>query len=176
MPWLGPVKSLDQLGVTLNREKTRASYIASSPLIQNPAEKGASSFLTIRLNPNYTGRISAIPTWKSVDRFKGQIRACTQGRVALRMGGLIKAINPSPGMGKLLLPSPAQRFAQLDRWIIRRLWLIALGDGGTRAGREYPTKWPPNEFNGPPYSPSYLLFGSRKPIRAAAGRDALANA
>jgi RNA-directed DNA polymerase len=36
----------------------------------------------------------AIPTQKSVDRFKDQIRALTMRRIPLRLGELIETINP----------------------------------------------------------------------------------
>jgi len=66
----------------------------------------------------------AIPTQKSVDRFKDHIRALTRRRTPLRLGELIETINPIiRGWGNYYCRSHVRkRFHQLDGWIIRRLW------------------------------------------------------
>jgi CRISPR/Cas system CMR-associated protein Cmr1 (group 7 of RAMP superfamily) len=70
----------------------------------------------------------AIPTQKSVDRFKDQIRTWTKRRTPLRMGELINTINPIiRGSGNYYCRSHVRkRFSQLDRWIIRRLSKLSL--------------------------------------------------
>ena len=59
----------------------------------------------------------AIPTQKSVNRFKDQIRDLTKRHVPLRMGELIKTINPIiRGWGNYYCRSHVRkRFNQLDR-------------------------------------------------------------
>src|SRR5262245_12048340 len=66
----------------------------------------------------------AIPTQKSVDRFKDQIRTLTQRRIPLRLGEVIETINPIiRGWGNYYCRSHVRRrFNQLDRWLVRRLW------------------------------------------------------
>src|SRR5215468_10579028 len=66
----------------------------------------------------------AIPTQKSVDRFKDQIRALTRRKIPLRLGEVIETINPIiRGWGNYYCRSHVRkRFHQLDGWIIRRLW------------------------------------------------------
>src|ERR1019366_651574 len=77
--------------------------------------------ITSKLNRH---NLYAIPTQKSLDRFKDQIRALTQRRTPLRMGELIKTINPIiRGWGNYYCRSQVRkRFHQLDGWIVRRLW------------------------------------------------------
>jgi RNA-directed DNA polymerase len=112
------VKILDQLGVTLNREKTRIVHITHGfEFLGFKIKRGKGRFKL----PH--GRIKsklhrqnfyAIPTQKAVGRFKDQIRACTQRRVSLRMGELIKTINPIiRGWGNYYCRSQVRkRFAQ----------------------------------------------------------------
>jgi RNA-directed DNA polymerase len=97
------VKILDQLGVTLNREKTRIVHITHGfEFLGFKIQRGKGRFKLphSRIKSKlHRQNLYAIPTQKSVDRFKDQIRACTQGRVPLRMGELIKteAVNlPRP--------------------------------------------------------------------------------
>ena len=75
-------KILGKLGVTLNREKTRIVHIAQGFEFLGFKIKQRQSRLKLsrdriksRLNRH---NIYAIPTQKSVDRFKDQIRALTQ--------------------------------------------------------------------------------------------------
>src|SRR5271169_6370995 len=85
----------------------------------------------------------AIPTQKSVDRFKDQIRALTKRRVPLRMGELIKAINPIVrGWGNYFCRSHVRTlFHQLDGWIVRRLWSHHAKRWRNTGWEHYPTKW-----------------------------------
>jgi hypothetical protein len=91
-------KILEELGVTLNREKTRIVHIAQGfEFLGFKIQRGKGQFklahdrIKSKLNRQ---NLYAIPTQKSVDRFKDQIRALTKRRIPLRLGELIKAINP----------------------------------------------------------------------------------
>jgi len=146
------VKILDQLGVTLNREKTRIVHITCGfEFLGFKIQRGKGRF---KLPPGrikstlHRQNLYAIPTQKSLDRFKDQIRACTQRRVPLRMGELIKTINPIiRGWGNYYCRSRVRkRFAQLDRWIIRRLWSHRARRWRNTSWREYPMKRLRSEF------------------------------
>ena len=82
----------------------------------------------------------AIPTQKSVDRFKDQIRTLTQRKIPLRLGEVIKTINPViRGWGNYYCRSHVRkRFHQLDGWIIRRLWSHRTKRWRNAAWKEYP--------------------------------------
>jgi hypothetical protein len=89
---------LETLGVTLNREKTRIVHIAQGfGFLGFKIGRGKGRFKLTRdrikskLNRQ---NLYAIPTQKSVDRFKDQIRALTMRRIPLRLGELIETINP----------------------------------------------------------------------------------
>jgi RNA-directed DNA polymerase len=91
-------KILASLGVTLNREKTRIVHIAQGfEFLGFKIGRGKGRFrlnrdrITSKLNRQ---NLYAIPTQKSLDRFKDQIRALTQRKIPLRMGELIETINP----------------------------------------------------------------------------------
>jgi RNA-directed DNA polymerase len=91
-------KILGKLGVTLNLEKTRIVHIAQGfEFLGFKIGRGKGLFkltrdrITSKLNRQ---NLYAIPTQKSLDRFKDQIRALTQRRIPLRMGELIETINP----------------------------------------------------------------------------------
>ena len=138
------VKILGQLGVTINREKTRIVNIAHGFeflgfKIQRGRGKFGLSRYRIKSKLNRHG-LYAIPTQKSVDRFKDQIRALTQRRVPLRMGELIKTINPIiRGWGNYYCRSNVRkRFHQLDRWILRRLWSHRAKRWRNSCWKEYP--------------------------------------
>ncbi|MPR12182.1 group II intron maturase-specific domain-containing protein [Microvirga tunisiensis] len=101
------------------------------------------------LSQEGTGRVhTAIPTQKSVDRFKDQIRASTQRKIPLRMGELIKMINPIiRGWGNDYCRSNVRkRFHQLDRWIIRRLWSHRAKRWRNACWTEYPIRRLRDEF------------------------------
>jgi RNA-directed DNA polymerase len=91
-------KILDKLGVTLNREKTRIVHITKGfEFLGFKIQQGRNRFklsrdrIKSRLNRQ---NLYAIPTQKSLDRFKDQIRALTKRQVPLRLGELIQSINP----------------------------------------------------------------------------------
>ena len=90
----------------------------------------------------------AIPTQKSVDRFKDQIRTLTQRKIPLRLGEVIETINPIiRGWGNYYCRSHVRkRFHQLDGWIIRRLWSHRTKRWRNAAWKEYPTKRLRTEF------------------------------
>ncbi|HEY2527555.1 MAG TPA: group II intron reverse transcriptase/maturase [Xanthobacteraceae bacterium] len=146
------VKILDQLGVTLNRDKTRIVHITQGfEFLGFKIQCGKGRFnlprgrIKSKLNRQ---NLYAIPTQKSVDRFKDQIRVCTQRRVPLRMGELIKEINTIiRGWGNYYCRSNVRkRFAQLDQWIVRRLYSHRARRWRNTAWKEYPTRRLRTEF------------------------------
>jgi len=143
---------LETLGVTLNREKTRIVHIAQGfEFLGFKIGRGKGRFKLTRdrikskLNRQ---NLYAIPTQKSVDRFKDQIRALTMRRIPLRLGELIETINPIiRGWGNYYCRSHVRkRFHQLDGWIIRRLWSHRAKRWRNAAWKEYPTARLRTEF------------------------------
>jgi RNA-directed DNA polymerase len=139
-------KILEQLGVALNREKTRIVHVAHGfEFLGFKIKRGRRQFrlsreqIKSKLNRQ---NLYAIPTQKSVDRFKDQIRALTQRRAPLTMGGLIKAINPVVrGWGNYFCRSHVRTlFHQLDGWIVRRLWSHHTKRWRNAGWKRYPTK------------------------------------
>ncbi len=139
-------KILGKLGVTLNLEKTRIVHIAQGfEFLGFKIGRGKGRFkltrdrITSKLNRQ---NLYAIPTQKSLDRFKDQIRALTQRRIPLRMGELIETINPIiRGWGNYYCRSQVRkRFHQLDGWIIRRLWSHRTKRWRNSCWKDYPTK------------------------------------
>ena len=145
-------KILEELGVTLNREKTRIVHIAQGfEFLGFKIQRGKGQFklahdrIKSKLNRQ---NLYAIPTQKSVDRFKDQIRALTKRRMPLRLGELINAINPViRGWGHYYCRSQVRtRFHQLDGWIVRRLWSHRAKRWRNAAWKEYPTARLRTEF------------------------------
>ena len=145
-------KILDKLGVTLNQAKTRIVHISRGfEFLGFKIQRGKGKFrlshdrIKSRLNRQ---NLYAIPTQKSVDRFKDQIRALTQRKMPLRLGELIETINPIiRGWGNYYCRSHVRkRFHQLDGWIIRRLWSHRTKRWRNAAWKEYPTKRFATEF------------------------------
>ena len=143
---------LETLGVTLNREKTRIVHIAHGfEFLGFKIQRGKARLKLTRdrikskLNRQ---NLYAIPTQKSVDRFKDQIRALTMRRIPLRLGELIETINPIiRGWGNYYCRSHVRkRFHQLDGWIIRRLWSHRAKRWRNAAWKEYPTARLRTEF------------------------------
>jgi RNA-directed DNA polymerase len=146
------VKILGQLGVTINQAKTRIVHIAHGfEFLGFKIQRGKGKFRLahgrIKSKLNQHG-LYAIPTQKSVDRFKDQIRASTQRKIPLRMGELIKTINPIiRGWGNYYCRSNVRkRFHQLDRWIIRRLWSHRAKRWRNACWKEYPIRRLRDEF------------------------------
>jgi RNA-directed DNA polymerase len=145
-------KILGKLGVTLNREKTRIVHIAQGfEFLGFKIGRGKGRLklsrdrITSKLNRH---NLYAIPTQKSLDRFKDQIRALTQRKTPLRMGELIKTINPIiRGWGNYYCRSQVRkRFHQLDGWIVRRLWSHRARRWRNNRWKDYPTKRLLGEF------------------------------
>jgi RNA-directed DNA polymerase len=143
---------LETLGVTLNREKTRIVHIAwGFEFLGFKIGRGKGRFkLTrgrIKSKLNRHG-LYAIPTQKSVDRFKDQIRASTKRHIPLRLSELIETINPIiRGWGNYYCRSHVRkRFNQLDRWVVRRLWSHRHKRWRNTGWKDYPTKRLRTEF------------------------------
>ncbi len=145
-------KILGKLGVTLNREKTRIVHIAQGfEFLGFKIGRGKGRLklsrdrITSKLNRH---NLYAIPTQKSLDRFKDQIRALTQRKTPLCMGELIKTINPIiRGWGNYYCRSQVRkRFHQLDGWIVRRLWSHRAKRWRNNRWKDYPTKRLLGEF------------------------------
>ena len=145
-------KILEKLGVVLNREKTRIVHIAQGfEFLGFKIGRGKGKFklnrdrITSKLNRQ---NLYAIPTQKSLDRFKDQIRAMTKRKIPLRLGELIETINPIiRGWGNYYCRSHVRkRFHQLDGWIIRRLWSHRTKRWRNAAWKVYPTKRLRGEF------------------------------
>jgi RNA-directed DNA polymerase len=146
------VKILEQLGVTLNRAKTRIVHIAHGfEFLGYKIQRGKGRLRLTRdrikskLNRQ---NLYAIPTQKSVDRFKDQIRALTQRKLPLHLGEVIETINPIiRGWGNYYCRSHVRkRFHQLDGWIIRRLWSQRAKRWCNAEWKDYPTKRLRTEF------------------------------
>src|SRR5271166_2857745 len=139
-------KILEQLGVTLNREKTRIVHVAHGfEFLGFKIKRGKRQFKLShdRIKSKLTRQgLYAIPAQKSVDRFKDQIRALTKRHAPLRMGELIKAINPIVrGWGNYFCRSHVRKlFHQLDGWIVRRLWSHHAKRWRNTGWKHYPTK------------------------------------
>jgi hypothetical protein len=108
---------LETLGVTLNREKTRIVHIAQGfEFLGFKIGRGKGRFKLIRdrikskLNRQ---NLYAIPTQKSVDRFKDQIRALTMRRDLFARRRRAQPLQhdssaPRPGPASPAWPSPAR--------------------------------------------------------------------
>lgn len=121
-------KILSQLGVTLNEQKTRIVHVRQGfEFLGFKIKQGrckfylASNRIKSRLNKK---QHYAIPTQKSVGRFKHTIRCWTRRKIPLKTREMIESINPIIlGWGNYYKKAHVRRlFNQLDRWVIRRLW------------------------------------------------------
>jgi RNA-directed DNA polymerase len=139
-------KILEQLGVTLNREKTRIAHVAHGfEFLGFKIKRGNRQFKLSRdrIKPKLNRQnLYAIPAQKAVDRFKDQIRARTKRRAPLRMGELISTINPIiRGWGNYFCRSHVRKlFRQLDGWIVRRLRSHRAQRWRNTGWKRYPTK------------------------------------
>ena len=145
-------KILGQLGVALNPAKTRIVHVAHGfEFLGFKIQRGKGSFQLARsrIKSKLNRRnLYAIPTQKSLDRFKDQIRALTRRKIPLRMGELIGTINPIiRGWGNSYCRSHVRkRFHRLDGWIIRRLWSHRAKRWRNALWKEYPVKRLRSEF------------------------------
>jgi len=145
-------KILEKLGVRLNLEKTRIVHITQGfEFLGYKIQRGKANFklprerITSKVNQH---NLYAIPTQKSLDRFKDQIRALTRRAIPLRLGGVIGEINPIiRGWGNYYCRSNVRRrFHQLDGWIIRRVWSQRAKRWRNAVWKEYPTRRLREEF------------------------------
>jgi group II intron reverse transcriptase/maturase len=145
-------KVLEKLGVRLNLEKTRIVHIAQGfEFLGYKIQRGKAKFklprerIKARINRH---SLYAIPTQKSLDRFKDQIRAITQRRVPLSVSEVIEELNPIiRGWGNYYCRANVRRrFHQLDGWIIRRIWSQRTKRWRNTGWKEYPDKRLRNEF------------------------------
>ena len=116
-PWSEQQRILEKLGVTLNREKTRIVHIAQGfEFLGFKIQRGKGQFKLTRDRIKSTlnrRNLYAIPTQKSVDRFKDQIRNLTKRQYASANGWVDQHDQPDhPRMGKLLLSLPCQKALQ----------------------------------------------------------------
>jgi group II intron reverse transcriptase/maturase len=145
-------KILGHLGVTLNPAKTRIVNVAHGfEFLGFKIQRGKARFRLARerIKSKLNRRnLYAIPTQKSVDRFKDQIRALTRRKIPLRLGELIKKINPIiRGWGNYYCRSHVKRrFHQLDGWIIYRLWSHCAKRWRNAMWKVYPVKRLRDEF------------------------------
>jgi group II intron reverse transcriptase/maturase len=120
-------KVLETLGVTLNAKKTRIVNISQGFCFLGfkiGRGKGVSLSQTKIKSKLNRQNLYAIPTQKSVDRFKEAVRANTRRRIPLKTSKLIEELNPIVrGWGNYYKRAHVRRlFNQLDRWIVRRIW------------------------------------------------------
>ena len=140
------------MGVALNPEKTRIVHVAHGfEFLGFKIQRGKGKFQLARsrIKSKLNRRnLYAIPTQKSLDRFKDQIRTLTRRKIPLRMGELIETINPIiRGWGNYYCRSHVRkRFHQLDGWIIRRLWSHRAKRWRNALWKEYPVRRLRSEF------------------------------
>jgi group II intron reverse transcriptase/maturase len=118
---------LNELGVTLNPQKTRIVHVRHGfeflgykiklgRQLQLPSSK-------IRSGAR-SGALYAYPREKSIRRFMDQVRQRTQRCVPLKTEQLIAELNPLlRGWGEYFKRAHVRKlFNRLDRWIVRRIW------------------------------------------------------
>jgi len=121
-------KILNNLGVILNREKTRIVHIKNGfQFLGFKIQRGKGSFQLSekrRKTKAHAQNLYARPTDKSVERFKDAVRARTNRRIPVKTNELIARLNPLlRGWGQYYHRAHVRRlFNQLDRWIVRRIW------------------------------------------------------
>jgi group II intron reverse transcriptase/maturase len=119
---------LQTLGVTLNADKTRIVHVqVGFEFLGYKIKRGTRP---LRLAPGkirsgaHSGALYAYPRQKSIQHFKEQIRQRTRRKAPVTTPELIPQINPViRGWGLYYHKAHVRKlFAQLDRWILRRLW------------------------------------------------------
>ena len=119
---------LTTLGVKLNLEKTRIVHVTHGFEFLGYKIKRGSRRLDLPSRQIRTGArrgaLYAYPRQKSIQHFKDQIRRRTRRKAPVNTQQLIDAINPViRGWGLYYHKAHVRKlFAQLDRWIMRRLW------------------------------------------------------
>ena len=119
---------LKTLGVTLNADKTRIVHVqVGFEFLGYKIKRGTQP---LRLPPSKirsgvrAGALYAYPRQKSLQHFKEQIRARTRRKAPVTTPELVHQINPViRGWGLYYHKAHVRKlFAQLDRWILRRIW------------------------------------------------------
>ena len=121
-------KVLSQLGVTLNKEKTRIVHVRRGfEFLGYKIKRGAKPLkLPSHKIKSGTkqGALYVYPSQKSLTHFREQIRGRTRRRSPRNTQEIVDAINPViRGWGNYYRKAHIRKlFAMLDRWIMRRLW------------------------------------------------------
>jgi len=119
---------LKALGVTLNADKTRIVHVqVGFEFLGYKIKRGTRP---LRLPPSKirsgvrSGALYAYPRQKSIQHFKAQVRQRTRRKAPVTTPELVRQINPViRGWGLYYHKAHVRKlFAQLDRWILRRLW------------------------------------------------------
>lgn len=119
---------LKTLGVTLNADKTRIVHVqVGFEFLGYKIKRGTRP---LRLAPGKirsgvrSGDLYAYARQKSIQHFKDQIRRRTRRKAPVTTPELVAEINPViRGWGLYFHKAHVRKlFAQLDRWILRRLW------------------------------------------------------
>jgi group II intron reverse transcriptase/maturase len=119
---------LQTLGVTLNADKTRIVHVqVGFEFLGYKIKRGTRP---LRLAPSKirsgvrSGALYAYPRQKSIQHFKEQIRQRTRRKAPVTTPELVAQINPIiRGWGLYFHKAHVRKlFAQLDRWILHRLW------------------------------------------------------
>jgi RNA-directed DNA polymerase len=119
---------LKTLGVTLNAAKTRIVHVRIGfEFLGYKIKRGSRP---LRLAPGKirsgvrAGALYAYPRQKSIQHFKEQIRQRTRRKAPITTSELVARINPViRGWGLYYHKAHVRKlFAQLDRWILHRIW------------------------------------------------------
>src|ERR1700686_2202798 len=119
---------LKTLGVTLNADKTRIVHVqVGFEFLGYKIKRGTRP---LRLAPGKirsgvrSGAPYAYPPQKAIQHFQEQIRQRTRRKAPVTTPELVAEINPvTRGRGLYYHKAHVRKlFAQLDRWIVRRLW------------------------------------------------------
>jgi RNA-directed DNA polymerase len=119
---------LTALGVTLNVEKTRIVHVTTGFEFLGYKIKRGRRPLKLAPGKIRTGRrqgdLYAYPRQKSIEHFKDQIRQRTRRKAPVSTRELVAELNPViRGWGQYFCKAHIRKlFAQLDRWILRRIW------------------------------------------------------
>jgi group II intron reverse transcriptase/maturase len=121
-------KILTVLGVILNEEKTHIVHVSQGFEFLGYKIKRGSRRLKLPSSKIRSGTrhgdLYAYPREKSLQHFKEQIRNRTRRKAPVSTQELIAEINPViRGWGHYFCKAHVRKlFAQLDRWILRRIW------------------------------------------------------
>jgi len=141
----------EKLNVEINKEKTKIAHvkwgftflgfkIGQGKGLKLPREK-----ITSRLNPR---NLYAIPSDRSVKRFKEQVRHLTRRKAPVTLQQMINQLNPViRGWGMYYCEVNVRRlFRKLDGWVQHRLYSFLAKRWRSRVWKKYPTKRLYEEF------------------------------